>query len=205
MEWSRWMRDQDLTSTDEATAIAAALVDAEKEQGYWDDLKFPASAVNPPGLVSDPDYDTTYGGWLFAATGTELLFLQGQLPHRWVVNSALHPHVHWQKTTSASGDVVWELQYRWARIGYAMDTSWTTLESSSPVAGTPDTDTANQHLITGLGEIEASGKGISDMLIMKLSRLGSDADDTYGADCRLLEFDIHVYQNHGSELEFSKT
>ena len=86
-----------------------------------------------------------------------------------------------------------------------MDASWTTLESSTVVGGTPDNDTADQHLITSLGEISGSGKGISDMLIMKLSRLGSDAADTYGADCRLLEYDIHVYMNHGSELEFSKS
>ena len=198
------MRDQDVTTEAEAKAIADAAVEAEKEQGYWDDMKFPASAVNPPGLASDPDFDTTYGGWLFAASGQELLFLQGQLPHKWLVNSVLHPHVHWQKTTSAGGNVVWQLEYRWARIGYTMDASWTTLSADTPAGGTPDNDTANQHLITSLGEIDASGKDISDMLIMKLSRLGSDGDDTYGADCRLLEYDIHIYQNHGSELEFSK-
>ena len=43
------------------------------------------------------------------------------------------------------------------------------------------------------------------MLLIKLSRIGGDASDTYGADARLLEFDIHYQINTlGSELEFVK-
>ena len=79
-----------------------------------------------------------------------------------------------------------------------------TLTQSTVVAGTPDNDTANEHLITAFTDISGAGKQISDMLILRLSRLGSDAADTYGADARLLEFDIHYQRfGFGSREEFT--
>jgi len=160
----------------------------------WDDLKFPATAVNPPGLVSDPTWDINIPGWLFAPTSTEMLHLVGQLPHSWLEESELRPHVHWTKTSSAVGDVYWQLEYAWAGIGDVI-TSFTTLSSSTTVGGTPDNDTTNEHLITAFGSVPATGMQISDMLIMKLSRIGGHGNDTYGADARLLEFDIHHQLN----------
>lgn len=171
----------------------------------WDDLKFPAAGVNPPGQVSDPDFDTTNGGWLFAASGTEVIFMQAQLPHSWEAGTELRPHVHWQKTSSASGDVLWRLSYKWAPIGEVMDAAFTDLDSSTVVSVTPDTDTEDMHLITAFSAITATGKTLSDMLVMKLSRIGSDGSDTYGADARLLEFDIHFRKNaFGSRQEYIK-
>ena len=174
-------------------------------QTFWDDMRFPAAAANPPGLASDPDFDTTNGGWLFAAAGTELLFFAAQIPHSWYEGSTLVPHVHWQKTTSASGDVVWSFEYKWAPLGEAMDAAFTQVTASSTVADTPDNDTANEHMITSFGDLSGEGKQISDMLIMKLSRLGDNGSDTYGADARLLEFDIH-YQidGIGSAQQYTK-
>jgi hypothetical protein len=171
----------------------------------WDDLRAPASAINPPGAVSDPDIDTTIGGLLFAASGTEIVYLQMQFPHTWAEETYIVPHVHWQKTTSAAGDVMWQLEYRWAPINEVMDAAWTTLTASNAVDGTTDTDEANKHLITSFGRVETAGKQVSDMLIIRLARLGDDAGDTYGADARLLEFDIHYQVNSlGSDYEFVK-
>lgn len=168
----------------------------------WEDLLFPAAAINPPGGASDPDYDATVGGWLFDATGTELLFIQAQLPHSWA-RTVLKPHVHWQKTTSAAGNVLWRLEYRWARIGEAMDGSWTTLDTTTAIVS--DQDTADVHAISAFDEIPRTTEDISDMLLMKFSRIGGDASDTYGADARLLEFDIHYQKNAlGSEYEYER-
>lgn len=173
----------------------------------WDDMRFPASAVNPPGLVSDPDFDVVNGGWLFAAAGTEVVFVMAQLPHAWKERTELKPHVHWQKTTSAAGNVLWRLSYKWAPKGAVMDAAFTDLDSTTVVGGTPDNDTANEHLITGFASIAGTGKTISDMLVMKLSRIGGDGSDTYGADARLLEFDIHymiTIKMPGSTAEYQK-
>ena len=179
----------------------------QESQTLYDDLRFPASAFNPPGLASDPDFDTTNGGFLFAAAGTELVFVSAQLPHGWYEGSILTPHVHWQKTSSAGGNVVWEFAYKWAPIGEAMDAAFTTITADAPVPTTPDNDTADEHLITSFGDdiLDPAGKQISDMIMMKLSRLGDHEDDTYGADVRLLEFDIHYeIDAFGSAHQFTK-
>ena len=167
----------------------------------WDDLRVPVTAINPPGLESDPDIDTTYGFALFSGSGTEVLFTAIQLPHSWAEGTVLRPHFHWMKTTSASGTVLWQLDYRWAGIGDIMDGDWTTLSSSTPTVS--DDNTAYKHALTALGDLDATGQTLSAMLICKLSRIGGS--DTYAADAALLEFDIH-YQvdSPGSQTEYVK-
>lgn len=116
------------------------------------------------------------------------------------------PHVHWQKTTSAGGDVVWRFSYKWAPLATVMDAAFTDDDVSTVSAGTPDNDTADEHLITPFSNLSATGKTISDMLAIKISRIGADGADTYGADVRLLEFDMHYQLSDppGSRLEYVK-
>lgn len=172
----------------------------------WEDLRFPATAINPPGQAADPDFDFVNGGWLFGSGGTELLFFMAQLPHAWREETTLMPHVHWQKTTSAGGDVLWRFSYKWAPRATVMDAAFTDDDASTVAIGTPDNDTANEHLITPFSDLTAADKGISDMLACKLARIGGDGADTYGADARLLEFDIHYQLSDppGSRLEYTK-
>ncbi len=173
-------------------------------EGVWDDLRFPAAGINPPGQASDPDVDMANGTLLFAASGTEVVVMQAQMPHAWKEGSSISPHVHWYKTTSAAGDVMWRMGYKKAGRGEVMDEDFTLLTSSTSVI--TDDDTAGQHLITVFDDIDMSDMIISDMLIMYMARLGNHEDDTYGTDAGLLEFDIH-YQldSNGSRAEFIKT
>lgn len=167
----------------------------------YEDLRFPASAINPPGAAEDPDFDTTNCGWLFDPGATEVLYVLAQIPHAWKEGTTLKPHVHWEKTTSAAGAVRWQLRYEWASY-YEARTSLTTINATTPVA---DSDTADVHLITPLPTIAGTGRQISDMLCMRLERVGGHASDTYGADARLLEFDIHYeVDSFGSSQEYSK-
>ncbi len=167
----------------------------------WDDLRFPATAINPPGQVNDPDWDNTKGGWLFAASSTEQLWLIAQLPHAWKEGSILKPHVHWEKSTSAAGNVFWELTYSWSSINTAR-TGETIIDQDTPVVAS---DILDVQQLSAFPDIDATGKKISDMLVMKLARVGGNAADTYGADARLLEFDIHVQiDSRGSIGEFDK-
>ena len=172
----------------------------------WDDLRFPASGINPAGAPSPPNVDTVNGGTLlFPDTGAHIIGFVAQLPHTWREGTTLHPHCHWQKTTSASGNVMWRFSYKWAPINAVMDAAFTVSSATTTVAGTPDTNTADKHLITAFTSISATGKKISDMLVCTLERVGSDGTDTYGANARLLEIDIH-YQvdSFGSDAEFVK-
>lgn len=176
-----------------------------RTDGGWEDLRFPAVGVNPPGAVSDPGRSVATGCLLFDAAGVEVVVLQAQLPHSWKLGTPLVPHVHWTKTSDAAGDVVWRLQYKWFGINAVGDAEWTTLTASTPVESTPDTDEADKHLITAFDEIPTAGKKISDMLILNLARLGDDVADTYNADAQLLEFDIHyVLDSLGSIEAYTK-
>lgn len=171
----------------------------------WDDLRFPATGLNPPGLVSDPDIDSDDGLPLFDAASTELMTVLAQMPHGWVEGSKIIPHVHWTKTTSASGNVLWRFEYQVANVGDAFPGSWTQIDATSTVPGTPDNNNANEHLISSFGTLDMSGCEISCILKMRISRVGGDASDTYGADAKLLEFDIHYERDSdGSGGEFYK-
>ncbi len=170
----------------------------------WDDLRFPVQAINPPGGASDPDVEATTGALLFAAAGTELVYGVAQMPHSWAEGTAVYPHVHWQKTTSASGNVLWRFEYEIVNNGAtaAMDYG-TQSDVTTPV--TPDNDTANEVLISTFGSVDMTDCNISCLMLWKLSRIGGDASDTYGADARLLEFDIHYRtDSFGSVQEFTK-
>ena len=177
----------------------------DQQVTYWDDLRFPATAVNPPGAVSDPDVDTDNGTFLFSATTTERIALIAQMPHGWLEGSLISPHVHWSKTTSASGDVAWQIEYQIAGVNAVFPGSWTSEIVYNTVAGTPDTDTVDKHLISSFTDIDMTGELLSTVILFRISRIGGDSGDTYGADARLYEFDVH-YQidGVGSALEFIK-
>ena len=172
----------------------------------WDDLRFPVTAINLPGQASDPDIEASTGMFLFAASGTELIFGVAQLPHAWKEQSVVKPHIHWCKTTSAGGDVVWRLDLEVVNNGSVTPFTYATTSDGVVAAGTPDGDTANECLISTFDAIDMTGLTVSSLIFWKLSRIGSDGSDTYGADARLFEFDIHYQTNTpgGSEEEYSK-
>lgn len=169
---------------------------------FWEDLRAPATAINPPGADADPDVSTSTGLLLFDKDATELCFIAMQMPHSWVEGSVIVPHVHWHKTTSAAGTVAWRLRYRYANPRGTLS-AW-----SAPITATPtpvtDDDTAEKHAISTFSSLQYTEGKISMMWLFELARVG--ADDTYGADAELLEFDIHfqVTQQPGSGPQWSK-
>ena len=166
----------------------------------WDDLRFPATAINPPGQVSDPDIDVTDGTLLFDPAATEIIMGVAQMPHPWLEGSSLEAHIHWSPTDGAAGDVLWRFDYQWANIGDAFPGSWT---SSDTVAATTETD--DDHLYTDLEEMAGVGKTFSSMIKWRLSRIGGDVLDTYAADAKLLELDFHYrIDSVGSGKELAK-
>jgi len=152
----------------------------------WDDLRFPSNAVNPPGLVSDPDVDTNDGTYLFDAASTELLFFMAQMPHAWKEGSAIHPHVHWEPMSTNGGNVLWRFSYQVANIGGVFSGAWTDLDVLDAGAGVLLT-----HQLAAWASVSMSGLTLSAMIKMKVSRIGGDGTDTFTADAKLLEFDLH--------------
>jgi hypothetical protein len=172
---------------------------------WYDDLRSPVTAINPPGAASDPDVDPLTGLMLFDANKTELVYVINQMPHSWIEGSDIFPHVHWAKTTAAAGNVVWRLRYRFCNVGDVL-TAWSDpITVSSTVSGTSDTNTAYKQLISSFGALEFPNGRISMILIFEIARIGGDLADTYNADAALFEFDVHYKLNQpGSVQEFVK-
>ena len=173
----------------------------------WDDLRFPAQGIKLGGGASDPDVESTTSMFLFDAAGTETIAGIAQLPHAWKEGTDLDPHVHWQKTTSAAGNVLWRMEYEVINVNDVATMGYGSQVQSSTVNSlTPDDDTAHRALITDIGDITMTGKTFSCLVLWKVSRIGGDALDTYGGDARLLEFDFHYQLDSlGSEEEYSKS
>ncbi len=126
-----------------------------------------------------------------------------QLSHGYKYGSALQPHVHWSKGDAVEGNVVWKLEYIYAKIGEAF-TNTATVEGhevySSIVEG------AKKHYMTNMTDIDNTDNDtVSSMLMCRLYRDVNDANDTYPGDAFLWEFDFHFEKDTiGSTTVYSK-
>ena len=156
----------------------------------WDDLRFPAQGINPAGAVAPPTVDNSVfpGTLLFASGATNLIAGLAQLPHAWKRGSGIRPHVHWAKSTSASGGVVWELAYAISAIGETM-VAYTDWAAATSVVS--DGNTAGKHALDAWDEIDLTGYKESTCLLWQVRRKHDAAGDDYGADARLFEVDFH--------------
>lgn len=175
---------------DTAQAITGFLDPAGADYLGWDDLRFPAQGINPAGAETAPTVDTaTYGGTLlFPTNATAVVAGVAQMPHAWQRGTSVNPHIHWAKTTSASGGVVWQFRYAVASFGQAFG-AYTEWEDAGETA--PDNNTAHQHAIASWSEINLSTHKESCIILWQIRRKHDHASDTYAADARLFEFDIH--------------
>ena len=167
---------------------------------FWDDLRFPAAGINPPGAAADPTIDTTDGRLVFSASAENIVAIQVQMPHSWKEGTDIHPHVHWSPTSTNTGDVKWQIKYKVANINEAFPAEWTTITVLSAGAGASDT-----HQIANFEDVAMTGKTFSCMIMMLVSRLGADAADTYTGTAKLNEIDLH-YQidKFGTSEEYSR-
>jgi hypothetical protein len=169
----------------------------------WDDLRFPVQGINPAGSASPPTVDTsTYPGTLlFATNGTNIVAGVAQMPHGWVAGTAIRPHLHWAKTTSAAGGVAWQFCFAAASIAGTFGAYSDWIDGAPGVA---DDDTADLHALSAFGDIDMSAIGLSGVVLWQVRRKHDAAADTYAADARLLEVDFHYQlQDLGTDLEYS--
>jgi len=171
----------------------------------WEDLRFPASSINPPGGIGGAAVDTAdtpfIGTLLFDPASVEICVGQAQMPHGWKEGSYLSPHVHWSPISTSTGSVVWRLSCETANVDEAYSGSYTYIsEVASYVDGT-----LNDHILSDFSDLSMTGKTLSNITLWRISRMATSGSDTYPQDARLLEFDIH-YQidSLGSNEEYVK-
>ena len=151
----------------------------------WDDLRSPATGLKVPG-ISDPTYDTDNIGYEFSHVASNVAHFITQLSHRYKQESNIYPHVHWSPTTTDTGNVRWVMSYKWTNIDAIDAGSFTDIEIITAADGT-----AYKHQKASFPAITGTGKNISSLLVIKLSRTGGAGGDTYGAAALLREMDIH--------------
>lgn len=160
----------------------------------YTDLRFPASAVNLPGLANPPDLDIV-GDVIpvlsFDNSGNEHIFFGIQMPHEYWPGTTLKPHIH-TRSTSAVQTSNWALVYSYADIGEVFSAVQTnTIEViTSGVEG--EHESFNIGDMDGLGDIGATD--VSSMIGVELKRLSGGS----ATEVQVMEFDIHYRIKYGS-------
>ena len=166
----------------------------------WEDLRSPASGIRV-GAVAPADLDSD-GGLLFASNATETASTILQMPHGWLEESDVRPHVHWSKTSDAAGDVEWQIRYRVFNEG-AVAPTWSSWISATGRSSEPGS--TQIQVIETFPEIDMDGKNVSCMVSIQIQRDHDATDDNYGADAKLWEFDLHYQIDAmGSLAEYTK-
>lgn len=189
----------------------------------WEDLRIEPVArttgTNAPTFEKwyDDSGGSSRGVYLYsfddAAGGSEKeVHFTMQMPHAWA-GTAIAVHVHWvgavADTTAAPR---WGMEYIWAEIGavYGDSVIVYTDGKNYTAVGDDANITAHKHYISKFSAITPSTDqdGISSILIGRLFRNSSAAEDTYnesGAKCGLLYIDAHYEVNSfGSNTEYTK-
>ncbi len=177
----------------------------------WDDLMIPGTSTR--NGTNAPDFEVFMNGTflnVFLDNGSnsedEVHFVV-QFPHSWA-SDTIFPHIHWSPQADPATDRVvrWGLEYTWAEYDPATPVvfpSTTTIYVDAPCSA----GSQKKHLIGSFPYINptTSQDGISSMMVCRLFRNSSHANDTYTGKAGFLQFDIHFKKNtEGSRLPFIK-
>lgn len=174
----------------------------------WDDLRV---TLDKGSNSASLDYLSGSSGpqiWYFRNNGTEeAMSFTVQLPHGWKEGSIIYPHIHWTPRTTGSGNVEWNFEYSWANYDPVTPQVFPAITTSTVIS--TGAFTAKSHNITALTTgntgIDGTGKKISSILICRIWRNSSDANDTYNADAGVLFMDFHLQiDGYGSHQEYIK-
>lgn len=199
--------DSSLVAPSDVTVQCGTNKTIELQEVVWDDLRVPLSSTKRLGF-SDPDWvqfqDDGSGsvgvyGLAFSNVTDEEVFFTVQMSHKYKQGTDIHPHVHWAPSDADSGGVTWGLEYTWVNIGGTFGN--TVIITSDDVTDT----TALKHHYSDFPDITGTSKNISSILMCRLFRDISDANDTYAHDAFLLEIDFHFeIDTIGSRQELVK-
>lgn len=158
----------------------------------WDDMMTGGLAVKPTG-TGDPVL-TNFSGGLYlykftdeavAANEKQVQFTI-QLAHSYKEGSDITVHVHFIPEDNAGGNCRWGLEYLWANVDGTMAGSTIYVDANCGTATFPC------HKLGSFAAISGSGKTISSMLVCRLFRNSSHANDTYNSkSVYLLAADAH--------------
>jgi len=122
-----------------------------------------------------------------------------QLPHAYMLASAVEFHIHITYPATSAGNSVWQMTHSWAAI------DGTFPAETTPTATTIAAAAADTHKVRNIATMSGTGLGISSQVLCSLARLGTDAADTYNDYIYLTGADFHIVKNTiGSISEYGK-
>lgn len=141
----------------------------------------------------------SFYGWKFSKNLDQYLSYVIQLSHGHVPGTAMEPHVHWHANNNGTGNVVMELTVSFAGLNQVF---------STPVTQTITVPAPGNHPVHSYADfqrIEMPHGRLSDLILVTLGRLGSDAADTYDDGIFMLSGDFHQQVDQiGSRKEYEK-
>jgi hypothetical protein len=169
----------------------------------WEDLRFPAQGINPPGAVTDPAVDAATGLLSFSGTLNNAIAGVAQMPHAWTPGSLVRPHLHLRFPTSAAANTRWAFQYDIANVtGDFTNASGTYTTLATITVANPQN--VNKHVVASFGDLAMTGFRESAVILWRIARLAAtDGLDNDTNACLLIEFDIHYQvEKWGSVPEY---
>ncbi len=123
-----------------------------------------------------------------------------QFSHNRKLETDIVLHIHWAPKSTDTGDCRWGVEYAWQDI-HGTYTTTTIVYAEDAGEGT-----TGKHQLINFSTIDGSGAAIvSSMIIGRVFREGTHANDTFTADAVLLELDFHYeIDTIGSRQEAAK-
>lgn len=121
-----------------------------------------------------------------------------EILHDYKEGSDITPHIHWCPTTTASGDVRWQLEYAWVDNG--------TISTSTTIGVTVAANgVVGKEARTNFPAISGTGRHIGSRFVFRLFRDPAHVADTYGDAAGAFDFGIHYERDTiGSRLITTK-
>ena len=172
-------------------------VDMTAQTNVYDDIVFPLTTLNPPGLESPATLIATNGPsgdqMALYTDVNNVLFVVAQMPHTWTAGTTIYPHIHHTPASANSVTSVWRVAYSVADIGGTLPTSTVVTQQVITAAG----QWAHRLNDVPTNGISMSGKtGPSTIVSMKYTLLSTSEP------LRIKSYDVH-YRWGGSPVIFN--
>jgi hypothetical protein len=170
---------------------------------HYDDVRISVNNVRVPASAA-PSWAAFRGTQLLefqtAPASNESVYFAVQLPHRYKEGTDVTFHVHWSKTGTNTGNVIWGIEYSWQNEGGVIPAS-TTIYKTTAGSGTAYTFQSSD-----FAAITGTGKNMNSCLLCRLFRDTNDAADTCTDSAFLMEIDLIIeVDGPGSDAADSKT
>lgn len=164
-------------------------------QPIWAELvkEFMIKATN--GTSNNPTFGATVGnmqGLIFSASTLQQVWVDFTIPHDYEVGTEVFPKLNWMPLTTATGTVVWGMEYVIAkRDGSFTAASATTITIAHSIS-------TNSQFKNMASEPQNAGQGIPGTLLepgavikMRIYRDAANALDTYGDTTHAWQMSLH--------------